>query len=140
MSNEHPKEKDFTLLIQVQQSDIDELAHVNNVAYVRWIQDVAAAHWNSVASADEKQKYMWVVIRHEIDYLSPAFSNDLVLATTWVGQSIGPRSDRFVLLTNKATGKLLAKAKTTWCLLDGATKRPKRIDEGVITLLTQVKI
>jgi len=140
MSSNHPTEEDFSISIPVQLSDIDDMAHVNNVVYVRWVQDVAAAHWNTLASAEAKKKYVWVVLRHEIDYLSPAVSQDIILATTWVGDSQGPRSERFVVLTNKATGKLLAKAKTTWCLLDGATLRPKRVDEEVISLLKPGKI
>jgi len=134
MSNP-PSEKDFSINIIVQPTDIDDMAHVNNVVYVRWVQEVAAAHWNTLATAEVQQKYLWVVLRHEIDYISPAFIGDIVVATTWVGESNGPRSERFVYLTNKTTGKLLAKAKTTWCLLDGTTMRPKRVDEEVISLL-----
>lgn len=134
MSN-HPSEKDFSINIIVKPTDIDDMAHVNNVVYVRWVQEVAAAHWNTLATAEVKQRYLWVVLRHEIDYISPAFTDDIVVATTWVGESAGPRSERFVHLTNKTTGKLLAKAKTTWCLLDGTTMRPKRVDEEVISLL-----
>jgi len=137
MSN-HPNEKDFSISIIVQSTEIDDMAHVNNVVYVRWIQEVATAHWNSLAKAEVQQKYLWVVLRHEIDYIRPAFMDDIVLATTWVGESTGPRSERFVQLTNKTTGKLLAKAKTTWCLLDGTTMRPKRVDEEMIRLLKPV--
>jgi acyl-CoA thioester hydrolase len=131
----HPSDKDFSISITVQPADIDDMAHVNNVVYVRWVQDVAAAHWNMLATAEAKQKYLWVVLRHEIDYLSPAVIDDTVLATTWVGESNGPRSERFVHITNKNTGKVIVKAKTTWCLLDGITLRPRRVDEEVIGIL-----
>ncbi|MEY4930327.1 MAG: hypothetical protein RI909_1051 [Bacteroidota bacterium] len=133
--NSHPNEKDFSITITIHKNDIDELGHVNNVVYVRWVQEVAAAHWNSLASSEVKQKYVWVVLRHEIDYLSAAFEHDLITATTWVGESNGARSERFVHIINTKTGKLLAKAKTIWCMLDGATMRPKRVDEEVIKLI-----
>ncbi len=135
MSQAHSNEKDFSLSITAHKNDIDELGHVNNVVYVRWVQEVAAAHWDSLASSEIKQKYVWVVLRHEIDYLSAAFENDTVTATTWVGESNGARSERFVQITHGKTGKLIAKAKTTWCMLDGATMRPKRVDEEVVRLL-----
>ncbi len=131
----HPNGKDFCISITVHKNDIDELGHVNNVVYVRWVQEAAAAHWDSLASSEIKQKYVWVVLRHEIDYLSAAFENDPITASTWVGDSNGARSERFVHITNTNTGKLIAKAKTTWCMLDGATMRPKRVDEEVIYLL-----
>ncbi len=134
----HPNEKDFSITIKVHKNDIDELGHVNNVVYVRWVQEAAAAHWDSLASSEIKQKYVWVVLRHEIDYLSSAFENDTVTATNWVGDSNGARSERFVHITNAQTEKLIAKAKTTWCMLDGATMRPKRVDEEVVKLLSSL--
>ncbi len=131
----HPNSKDFSLTVSVQSADIDEMSHVNNVVYVRWIQEVAAAHWTSITSADVKQRYFWVVLRHEIDYLSAAVQGDTLLVTTWVGETSGARSERFVQIKNKDTSKVLINSKTTWCMLDGRTLKPKRVDEGVIRLL-----
>lgn len=133
--NQHPNKEDFSLPIVVSKKHIDELGHVNNVVYVQWIQDIAAAHWNTLASADTRKKYLWVVLRHEIDYLSAAFEGNTLTATTWVGESNGARSERFVQITNVQNGKLIAKAKTLWCLLDGVSMKPKRIDEEVIKIL-----
>jgi len=135
MPDTHPSERDFSITITVHKNDIDELGHVNNVVYVRWVQEAAAAHWDSLASSEIKQKYVWVVLRHEIDYLSASFKNDTITATTWVGESNGARSERFVHITHSKTGKLIAKAKTIWCMLDGPTMKPKRLDEDTIKLL-----
>jgi acyl-CoA thioester hydrolase len=131
----HINEKDFSIVITVQKNDIDELGHVNNVVYVRWVQEVASAHWDLLASSEIKQKYVWVVMRHEIDYLSAAFQGDTLTATTWVGEANGARSERFVEIKNENSGKLIAKAKTTWCLLDSITMRPKRVDQDIVRLL-----
>lgn len=128
-------EKKFSIAIKVQNGDIDELGHVNNVVYMQWVQDVAAAHWNSLASVEIRQRYSWVVIRHEIDYIGSGFEGDHLKATTWVGESRGARSERHVEITNQANGKLLVKAKTTWCLLDDITMKPKRVDEEMIAML-----
>jgi acyl-CoA thioester hydrolase len=131
----HPNEHDFSITITVNDSDIDAMNHVNNVVYIRWVQEVAAAHWEAISTEEIKKKFLWVVLRHEIDYLAPAFKGETLIASTWVEETTGPRSDRFVLLTNSTTGKTIAKAKTIWCMLDGATLRPKRVDESVIALL-----
>ena len=40
----------FELSIKVQEADIDQLGHVNNVVYVRWVQDAAVAHWRALAT------------------------------------------------------------------------------------------
>ncbi|MBV4357420.1 acyl-CoA thioesterase [Pinibacter aurantiacus] len=120
--------------IAVEANDIDELGHVNNIVYVRWVQEAAAAHWNYLADEETKRENAWVVVRHEIDYLSPALISDDVVAKTWVGESGGAKSVRYVDVCS-ATGKIFAKAKTTWCLLSAQNMRPKRIDEKMLAVL-----
>lgn len=131
----HSHTDKFSLQIRVQENDIDELGHVNNVIYLRWVQEVAAAHWRQVAPESMQQRYAWVVLRHEIDYLRPAFRSDSVTGYTWVGEHSGARFDRFVSLYRTGTDELLAKAKTSWCLLEAASMRPKRIEEEILSIL-----
>jgi len=115
--------------------DIDELGHVNNVVYVRYIQEVAAAHWNTIASDALKSTYLWVVLRHEIDYKNPAFLNEEIIGTTWVGESHGARFERFVKLVRASDQKVLVESKTMWCLLDGKSMRPVRIGDDILSIL-----
>ncbi|HEY3403302.1 MAG TPA: thioesterase family protein, partial [Ohtaekwangia sp.] len=121
----------FKHAIQVKPEDIDEMGHVNNVVYVRYVQEVAAAHWDRVASRDLKERYSWVVLRHEIDYKAPAFIHEEIMGTTWVGDHQGARFERFVKLTRTADQKVVAEAKTIWCMLDAKSMRPVRIGEDV---------
>ena len=44
--------KRFAATFTARPEDIDELGHVNNAVWVRWIQDVAIAHWLAVAPAE----------------------------------------------------------------------------------------
>jgi acyl-CoA thioester hydrolase len=125
----------FEHRIQVMQSDIDEMGHVNNVVYLRWVQDVASKHWDAVSTDRLKQTFKWVVLRHEIDYKSPAFLNDEVIGITWVGSASGARFERFVRLNSARDGRLLAEAKTIWCMLDASTGRPTRITPEVLAVL-----
>ena len=126
----------FKITITVQPDDIDALNHVNNVVYLRYVQDVAASHWNTIAPEGFKQQYAWVVLRHEIDYKNMAVLGDSIIAETWVGSCEGPRSERHVELYHATTRKLLVKAKTSWCLLDSTTLRPKRIEQEIIDLFS----
>ena len=45
-----PSTERFVLPITVEASDIDELGHVNNVVYLRWVQEIATAHWQAAAT------------------------------------------------------------------------------------------
>ena len=85
----------FELALTAGPEHIDELGHVNNAVWVQWIQQVAVAHWDSVADAAHKDAYFWVVVRHEIDYVRAAVEGDRIVARTWVGDAPhGARFDR----------------------------------------------
>ncbi|MFL6765805.1 MAG: acyl-CoA thioesterase [Sphingomicrobium sp.] len=111
---------------------IDELGHVNNAVWVQWIQQVAVAHWDSVADAAHKDCYYWVVVRHEIDYLRAALEGERVTARTWVGEAPrGARFDRHVEFT-AADGKVCVRSRTDWAIIDKALGRPIRVPAEVV--------
>lgn len=125
-------EKVFVTKRIVQQSEIDELNHVNNIVYLQWVQDVAKLHWQELTK-NSAVNDIWVVLRHEIDYLRSAVLGDEITIKTWVGETEGVKSIRYVEILKGEN--VLAKATTTWCLLDGKTFRPKRIDEHILKVL-----
>jgi acyl-CoA thioester hydrolase len=114
----------FELPIAVQEEDIDQLGHVNNVVYVRWVQEAATAHWNVLASQEEKTRLLWVVIRHEIDYKRSAHLGEEIVARTWVGEADGLAFERNTEIVRTSDHNLLAKARTLWCPVDAKTMRP----------------
>ena len=114
----------FELPITVQEADIDELGHVNNVVYLRWVQEAATAHWRVLASEDERARLVWVVIRHEIDYKRPAMLGDAILARTWVGEADGLAFERHTEIVRASDRKVLARARTLWCPVDAKSMRP----------------
>lgn len=124
----------FERTVRVRAADLDELDHVNNVVYLQWIQDIAAAHWASVAPDDLARSVAWVVLRHEIDYRHPAVGGDTVTVRTWVGEARGARWDRHTEVLRESDGKVLASARSVWCPLHAATGRPRRVDDDLLTL------
>ena len=129
----------FEQMLTAHSQHIDELGHVNNAVWVQWIQQVAVAHWESVADAAHKDAYFWVVVRHEIDYLRAAVEGDRIIARTWVGDAPqGARFDRLMEFTG-ADGKICVRARTQWAIIDKALARPIRVPSEVIApFLTQV--
>lgn len=110
---------------------IDELGHVNNAVWVQWIQDVATAHWESAADPAHVDAYVWVVVRHEIDYARALLEGESATARTWVGEAPrGARFDRHMEFLN-AEGKTLVKARTQWAIIDKASGRPIRVPTEV---------
>lgn len=129
----------FELSITVSAQDIDTLNHVNNVVYLQWVQDVASAHWTTIASDELKKKYSWVALRHEIDYRNPAYLGDELLVKTWVSSCEGVRSIRHVKFYHINSGKLVVETITTWCLLDAQSMRPKRIESDIVSVFLKNK-
>lgn len=121
----------FSQTITAGPDDIDELGHVNNAVWVRWIQDVAVAHWAAVAPAAHREAYFWVVTRHEIDYRGNVSAGETVTGETWVPEPPrGARFDRHVRFTG-ADGKVKVEAISTWAMLDRATGRLVRVRADV---------
>lgn len=121
----------FELTITPMAADIDELGHVNNAVWVRWLQDIATAHWSATADPAHIDAYLWVVVRHEIDYLGNVGAGERVTARTWVPDPPkGARFDRHVEFTGP-DGKVKVRAKTTWAIVDRASGRVLRVPKEV---------
>jgi len=127
----------FELPITVLPADIDQLGHVNNVTYVRWVQEVAVAHWQAAAPAADQARLLWVVVRHEIEYRRAAFLQDKILARTWVGTASGRRFERHTELLRASNRRLLARARTVWCPLDRETGRMTDVSPEVRARFSQ---
>ena len=119
------------MAVSVLPQDIDEQNHVNNTVYLRWIQDIATAHWRAVASAEAQESIGWVVLRHEIDYKAPACLGDELVLRTWVGKATRLTFERFTEIRLGSNGQLLSKARTLWCPISAHTGRPVRVPTEV---------
>jgi acyl-CoA thioester hydrolase len=114
----------YEIPITVEPSDIDELGHVNNVSYLRWVQDAAVAHWRAAADPIDQKSLIWVVVRHEIDYKAPAFLEDRLIARTWVGGASRRTFQRHTEILRGEDRKVVARALTYWCPIDVRTGKP----------------
>ena len=119
------------MTISVQQADIDGQNHVNNTVYLRWVQDVATAHWESLASAEAQTAIGWVVVRHEIDYKMAANFGDEILLRTWVGEASRLKFERFTEIRRQKDNQMLARARTLWVPIDSNTAKPIRVPPDV---------
>lgn len=124
-----PTSRSHTLTAWVWPSDIDHMGHVNNAVYLRWVQDAVIAHWQHGAPADAVSRYLWIAIRHEINYLRPAFLGDVITAETTARSMRGARA---IFTTLIRRGDLvLCEVESMWCCLDAATRSPARLPRGI---------
>jgi acyl-CoA thioester hydrolase len=111
----------------VPDSVIDVNGHVNNLAYLQWMQDAAIAH--STAQGWPIDRYRaarmgWVVRSHYIEYLLPAFAGERLLLLTWVAGFRRHSSPRKFLFWRQRDRQIVARAETLWVFVDTATGRP----------------
>lgn len=125
----------FEVTIIVGPEDLDELHHVNNVVYLRWVQDIATAHWTAIAPRDALDSVAWVARRHEIDYLSAATVGEELVVRTWVGEAEGLTFERLTEI-RRVNGHVIARARTLWVPIDRATGRPRRVSGEVRALFS----
>ena len=128
----------YSKTIIVPQTVIDENGHVNNVAYVQWMQDIAVEHYTAIGGASPMQKVgaTWVARSHLIEYLLPAFAGEEIEIRTWVENVRRVRSLRKYEFVRKSDGKLLVKGETDWVFVDAQTGSPRPIPEAVIKVFT----
>lgn len=117
---------------QATPADIDELGHVNNVVYLRWVQDMAVTHWHTVSPAEMVDKDVWVALKHTIEYRDPILPGETAELRTWLGPYKGARFIRHVDIRKPRAKRFSARAETEWCRLSAHTRRPSRIDEQVL--------
>ena len=113
-------------------ADIDELGHVNNAVWVQWMEQVAVAHWRSVADPAHQDAYHWVVVRHEVDYLRAVMEGERIIARTWAGEKPqGAKFDRHIEFVGE-DGKVRVTARSWWAIIDKAAGRPIRVPSEVV--------
>ena len=109
----------YTKNVTIPEDAIDENGHVNNVAYVQWMQDIAVEHYSSLGGIQAQgPDSTWVVRQHKIEYLLPAFEGEEIEIRTWVESIRKVRSLRMYEFARKADGKILVKGETDWVFVD----------------------
>jgi acyl-CoA thioester hydrolase len=120
---------------------IDENGHVNNVAYVQWMQDIAVEHYESIGGSLPTQLVgaTWVVREHRIEYLLPAFAGEEIEIKTWVENLRRVRSLRKYEFIRIADKKALVKGETDWVFVDIQTGAPRAIPEEVFKVFSEAQ-
>lgn len=117
-------------------AEIDELGHVNNVVWVRLVMELAGAHSRSVGldfAAYRELGGIYVVRRHELDYLQPGLPEDAITEETWIVETRGARTLRRARFTRMSDGARLLESTSHWAFVDFRTQRPRRVPAEVLT-------
>jgi acyl-CoA thioester hydrolase len=123
----------FKQAFTVRQYECDAYGHLNNVNYVRWMQEAAllasaAVGWNMARYADEGTQ--WVIRETHVEYLQALKYGDTVTITTWIDDFRKVRSLRRYEFHKEGT--LVARATTDWVYMDVRNGRLATIGEAMV--------
>ncbi len=122
----------FTKRIRVPASAIDVNGHVNNVAFIQWMQDIAIEHYAFIHGTDAQgTDSTWVVREHKVEYLAPAFEGDEMEIQTWIAEIRRVRSLRCYKFLRCSDSRLLVRGETHWIFVDGRSGSPRSIPSSV---------
>ena len=132
-----PVSSTYAKILTIPASAIDENGHVNNVAYVQWMQDIAVEHYASIGGPEAQGKdATWFVREHKIEYLLPAFAEQEIEVRTWVENIRRVRSLRKYEFVRRQDGQMLVKGETDWVFVEGKTGKPLPIPAEVTRVLS----
>ena len=123
----------FTRRITIPETALDANGHVNNVAYLQWMQEIAQEHYEFIGGTAFTMNIgaTWVVREHRIEYLLPAFSGEVIEAQTWVENIRRVRSLRKYRFVRSSDGQLLVQGETDWVFINAGSGKPCRIPDDL---------
>jgi acyl-CoA thioester hydrolase len=116
------------LSIEVPYGDIDAMGHLNNVAYLRYLEWARQKYWLAMRASRDFMDIDFVLARTEIDYRASARMGDRLEIEIRVSR-VGASSFDFSYRVTAANGTLVAEAKTTQVAYDWAARRSKPLSE-----------
>lgn len=132
----------FRERLTVSEREIDELGHVNNIAWLKLVMRLAERHSTAVGMPFSEYVRIGgylVVRRHEIDYCRPGFPGDELIGETWVSMMHAARSTRHARFLRVSDGALLLSSTSHWAYVDAVKQRPRRIPADVVSRFTVVE-
>ena len=122
--------------VQLRWSDMDALRHVNNVQFLRFLEDARVQMLVEVGRRGLETELGVVVVRHEIDYRRPLlFRTAPVVVDTWVTK-IGRTSYSVAYeVREEDADTVYAVAATTMVCVDLESGTPVPLDDGMRSAL-----
>ncbi len=120
----------FDFPIDVADGDIDDMGHVNNAVYLRWVQTAVLRHWRRFAPREAVATRLWVALGHDIRYRRPALPHDHVVVRLLLEKLDGAKA--FYRARIDRGDQTLAEIKSCWCCLDSVSKRPVRLARDIV--------
>lgn len=115
--------------VPVRFADTDGLGHVNNANYLSFLEVARVDYLQRVLGLIKIEEFGIIIARIEIDYKSPVLHHEKVLVGCRVSELGGASITMEYQLEDKATGRLVARAKSVAVSFDYGLNRPVRVSD-----------
>lgn len=125
----------FARTLTVDQADIDELGHVNNTVYLRYIEELTRAHAIHIGMPLEEMRMQGAVPvarKHVIQYHRGASLGDALALSTQITVANGPRAGRHNEVRLAREGTLLVEIDSDWVWVDPVRLRPRAAPRAIL--------
>ena len=148
----------FAAYFRVRHYEADAVGHVNNAAYLHYLEQPAIEHSAAVGYPLGRYREMgtlFIVRRHEVEYLRPASPGDVLEVVTWAEEIRDPRAvrayevyrhgqpasdvgtvavpaDGLLPATHVPASEPLVRARTQWVYVELGSGRPLRVPTELI--------
>ena len=124
--------------LQIRWADLDAFKHINNAAYLVYMQEARAdfTWFSRIARGEEPLLADMVVARAEVDYISPIHQTGTTLDVEIYVEKVSNSS--FVMVYEMSQGGTLrAKGKTVQVGVDMETEKARRLRDSEREFLSQ---
>jgi len=132
VKNKMPQVYQYKLTVPDNALDVN--GHVNNIEYLKWMQDAALLHSDiqGCTKATIEAGATWVVRTHHIEYLRPAFAGEHIVVLTWVTNFRRVQSLRKYKIVRLNDSTVLVEGETNWVFVDAKTGSLRSIPRNVM--------
>ena len=117
--------------IQLRFRDTDAMGHINNAAYLSYLELARMQYWETLSGSRDYSLVDFILVRAEIDYRSAAKLGDFVRVYIRVNRLGRSSWDFEYKVLDQSSGRLIAEAKTVQCSFDYAKSKVKRLDPAM---------
>ncbi|WP_326984963.1 acyl-ACP thioesterase domain-containing protein [Chryseobacterium sp. MYb264] len=123
----------FEKKITVTEDHIDGNHHVNNVQYVKWVEEIAGEHWDLVKHKTGFTNDIWMLLDHHIQYKKQVYLGDILTVKTYPKDPEGIRQPRKVEFY--CHDQLVVDSLTIWVFIEHETQRIIRLNNNWLSEL-----
>lgn len=116
-------------------ADVDMFGHVNNAAYLTYVESARVAYYGHLTGLTDPREFDMTVARAEVDFLKPAFYGQTLHVFTRAGR-IGNKSWTLEHeIRDSETAEVVARGSTVNVHFDHVTQRSKPLPPEIINLI-----